>query len=306
VGFLHGVLPQGISKSYLFRPTKVRILVTDPILLPDSIREAIETDLRIKIEVLVSKDWDESQAKLVSSPSPDLVIAPSYWAKTLQHQNLLRSPRNQESLTPLFASDFVITDDDKRIYYFPLYWMLTELQSQKDQDSFEDFAKDKKRSPLSLMKDEDLILKHFETWKNLKKLELIQQKEILTKSLEDLMKKTPRQGNGLFEAQVGTGKSLTDQPQKTLLSWGAFIPKYAAKVDLSKAIIKDLANEDFQLRYINHTPFRSALNSLSPDKVPFDKSPVSLRNIELKNVQMLEEKNIEAKRVLAQDYNFIL
>ena len=119
VGFLHGFLPQGISRDYFIRPTKVRVLVTDETLLTKEIQTYIENELRVKLEITVTRDWDAIQAKIIAHPTQDILILPSYWAHTLKQQGLLHVTTEKESELPQrIAPDFLDPVVTTRSLYF--------------------------------------------------------------------------------------------------------------------------------------------------------------------------------------------
>ncbi len=108
VGFLHGVLPQGLSKSYIISPQRVQVLTTDEALFPEDLRYQLEQELNVRFSVTITRDWDTILANAVADSSADLIFLPSYWANTLQKQNLLSNVTGSKNiLLQRVASDFV-------------------------------------------------------------------------------------------------------------------------------------------------------------------------------------------------------
>ncbi len=119
MGFLHGVLPQGLSKSYFVSPTKVHVLTTDEIFFPQELREKLEETHHVKFSVTITRDWDGILANTVASPAADLILLPSFWANTLVHQNLLfdiAGPRKE--LLQRVGADFTAKYQDG-FYFLP-------------------------------------------------------------------------------------------------------------------------------------------------------------------------------------------
>ncbi|WP_413293938.1 hypothetical protein ACLSU7_02300 [Bdellovibrio sp. HCB185ZH] len=305
VGFLHGYLPQGISRDYVIRPTKVRILVTDESLFPKSIQEELENDLRIKFEVTVTRDWNSIQAKVIASPSQDILLLPSYWAHTMNRQNLL-FVTSENSLSLKIAPDFldpVITN--RSLYFYPLYWMKTGFKTTGNA-SFEDFLKDKKATTLFLLNDEDLLLNHFQIWQDKGWLALVQQKKILTLPLDRLVLNDKLEGASELPLNESNPDLTVQDDLSALLVWGAAIPAASDKKELAIEILTALTANSIQEQNLMKTPFNSTLQELTTPTLPPQRRATHIRELKLKGTILIGTKNLEAPKKLRDEFNLIL
>ena len=305
VGFLHGYLPQGISRDYILRPTKVRVLVTDESLFPKSIQEELENDLRIKFEVTVTRDWNSIQAKVIASPAQDILLLPSYWANTLKQQNLLHISA-ENSLSQRIAPDFlapVITN--RSLYFYPLYWMKTGFKTATN-GTFEEFLKDKKATTLFLLNDEDLLLSHFQIWQDKGLLTLVQQKKILTLPLDRLVANDQREGASELPLNESNPDLTIQDDLSALLVWGAAIPEASDKKELSIEILTAMTANSIQEQNLMKTPFNSTLHELTTPSLPPQRRATHIRELKLKGTILMSTKNLEATKKLRDEFNLIL
>ncbi len=305
VGFLHGYLPQGISRDYILRPTKVRVLVTDESLFPKNIQEELENDLRIKFEVTVTRDWNSIQAKVIASPSQDILLLPSYWAHTMNQQNLL-FVTSENSLSQKIAPDFldpVITN--RSLYFYPLYWMKTGFKTASN-GSFEEFLKDKKATTLFLLNDEDLLLNHFQIWQDKGLLSLVQQKKILTLPLDRLVLNDKRDGASELPLNESNPDLAIQDDLSALLIWGAAIPAASDKKELAIEILTALTANSIQEANLIKTPFNSTLQELTTPALPPQRRATHIRELKLKGTILINTKNLEAPKRLRDEFNLIL
>jgi hypothetical protein len=305
VGFLHGYLPQGISRDYILRPTKVRVLVTDESLFPKSIQEELENDLRIKFEVTVTRDWNSIQAKVIASPSQDILLLPSYWAHTMNQQNLL-FVTSENSLSQKIAPDFldpVITN--RSLYFYPLFWMKTGFKTANN-GSFEEFLKDKKATTLFLLNDEDLLLNHFQIWQDKGWLALVQQKKILTLPLDRLVLNDKRDGASELPLNESNPDLTVQDDLSALLVWGAAIPAASDKKELAIEILTALTANSIQEQNLMKTPFNSTLHELTSPALPPQRRATHIRELKLKGTILMGTKNLEAPKKLRDEFNLIL
>ncbi len=304
VGFLHGVLPQGLSKSYFLSPTKIQVLTTDEIFFPAEIREKLEEELHVKFAVTITRDWDGILAHTVASPAADLIFLPSFWAKTLVHQDLLSDiagPRKE--LLQRVASDFT-GKPQEGFYFLPFYWIKTTIKAPNG-ESFADFLKNKKEPFLYLLADEDLLLRHFEVWKEQGLRDLVAQKKVLTLQLEHLNKDLPTQG--AMEAPMLEESSQASLPQlSALLIWGAAIPANSEKKAMVLEILDTLTTPEYQEKYLLKTPFNSAFSTVTGNDIPLQRRAEAIRNLQLKDTLILEGKDQDAKNKLKNQFDFIL
>lgn len=305
VGFLHGYLPQGISKDYILRPTKVRILITDESLFPKSVQAQLENNLRIKFEVTVTRDWNSIQAKVIASPAQDILLLPYYWANTLNKQNLLASSL-ENPLTAKIAADFLPpVSTIRNIYFYPLYWMKTGFRTTNNV-SFEEFLKDKKATTLFLLNDEDLLLKHFSIWQDKGWLSLLQQKKILTLPLDQLITNEKRDGAAEMPLNEATPDLTIQDDLSALLVWGASIPQASDKQDLAMEILLAMTENSLQEQNLLKTPFNSTLQELTSPGLPPQRRASHIRELKLKGTILIDSKNLEAPKKLRDDFNLFL
>ncbi|WP_413574480.1 hypothetical protein ACLVWU_09655 [Bdellovibrio sp. HCB290] len=305
VGFLHGYLPQGISRDYILRPTKVRILITDESLFPKSIQQELENNLRIKFEVTVTRDWNSIQAKVIATPAQDILLLPYYWANTLNQQNLLASTL-ENTLTAKIAADFLPPVSSTRtIYFYPLYWMKTGFKTVNNV-SFEEFLKDKKATTLFLLNDEDLLLKHFTIWQDKGWLSLLQQKKILTLPLDQLITSEKREGASEMPLNESTPDLTIQDDLSALLVWGAAIPEASDKKDLAMEILLAMTANSLQEQNLLKTPFNSTLQELTNPALPPQRRATHIRELKLKGTILIDSKNLEAPKKLRDDFNLLL
>ena len=304
VGFLHGVLPQGISRSYFVSPSKVQVLTTDEILFPESLRQELEEELHVRFSVTVTRDWESMLANVVASPSADLIFLPSYWANTLAHQNLLANTAgNRGELLQRVASDFVKSKKTDDFYFLPFYWIKTGIDTPLD-ESFVEFLKNKKESFLFLLADEDLLLKHFQIWKEQGIWDQVSQKRILTLQLDQLSKTSDE---GAVETPLNREfKEGSHLFLSALLIWGAAIPANSTQKELAVEILDTLTSTEHQEKSLLKTPFNSAFSTVTGKEIPLHRRAEFIRDLQLKDTLILETKDQEAPLKLKNDFNFIL
>lgn len=305
VGFLHGVLPQGISTDSLLSPQQIQVLTTDEILFPANIRSELEKELHVRFSVIVTRDWESLLANAVASPSADLIFLPSYWANTLAQQNLLSDFKNQHSgdLLQRVASDFMKPQGAQGVHFLPFYWIKTTIETDSGQD-FLTFLRDKSRSVLFLLADEDLLLRHFQIWKEQGLLEQVLQKKILSLQLDQLAKKTEE---GAVEAPLHGEHQLEVQPfLNALLIWGAVVPNNSANQELIGDILNVLSSAEYQERTLLKTPFNSTFHTVSGKDIPRQRRADFIRDLQLKETIILDSKDQDARLKLKNEFNFIL
>lgn len=310
VGFLHGILPRSISKRNIISPTKIEILATDEIFLPEQTRRQIEQEFNVKLSYTVTRNWDSIIAQLVASPGVDLIFLPSYWAKALAQQGLLSDiSGTRKSLQKKVASDFIDSGLQTEFNFLPFFWMKSEIRTSQN-ESFPDFLKNKKEPVLFLLADEDLLLKHFQTWKKQNLWSLISQKKILTLQLDQLNQNLPSQG--AFEAALESSEKEKGQETKVppylsaLLTWGAAIPATSPNKILVLDILDALTTAEAQERTLLQTPFNTTFSAVTSDKIPLHRRASFIRDIQLKDVLILEKKDQNAKIKLKDEFNFTL
>lgn len=313
VGFLHGYLPQGISKNFFIHPTKIRVLTTDELLFPKELRTLLEDELYIKLEVTVTRDWNALLATTIASPAQDLVFLPSYWATTLRQQNLLSPIFTSDSdLTQKVSSDFLDNMNSKTrsalhrlpLDFIPIYWLKTGFLTNKNQ-GFTTELKDTKIKNLFLLADEDLILEHFLNWKSQGLNTLLSHKKILTLQLDQL---NSSDKNGIFETTLNElhPQLQTDLHLSALLIWGASIPTNAENKELALEILNILTSASLQEKVLMQTPFNSTLLQVTDANIPEQRKAGYLRRIQLKNTILIDKKDIDAKKRLKDEFGFIL
>lgn len=306
VGFLHGILPQGISRDYILRPTKVRILTTDELLIPKELRSLIEDELHVKLEVTLTRDWNTLLAKTVATPSEDLIFLPSYWAATLRQQNLLSNLSAKDTeLAQRVSADFLESDPVKKTFDFlPIYWIKTGFLIPNS-SSFESFLKDKNKDTVFLLADEDLILKHFQVWRQQGLSSSLSKKKILTLSLDQLAK-TDR--DGAIETSLNElhPELQTSNQLSALLIWGAVIPTNSDKKDLALEILNVLTTPLLQEKVLIQTPFSSVFTQVSDKALPTQRRASSIRDLQLKDTLLIDHKEIDARSQLKSEFGFTL
>lgn len=302
VGFLHGVLPQGISRDYIIRPTKVRILTTDELLFPRELRTLIEDELHVKLEVTLTRDWNTLLAKTVASPSEDLILLPSYWATTLRQQNLLSNLITKDNeLAQRVAPDFLDRAMSKNVFDFlPVYWIKTGFIIPGNQ-SFEAFLTNKKNTTIFLLADEDLILRHMQIWRDQDLSGLVMQKKILTLPLDQILK-TDRAGAMETALNELNPDLHTEDQLSALLIWGAVIPVNSDKKDLAQEILNIMTTPLLQEKVLVQTPFNSTLTQVSDKALPVQRRASYIRDLQLKGTLLIDQKDVDAKSKLRTDF----
>ncbi|MGZ3768252.1 MAG: hypothetical protein ACXVCP_14680 [Bdellovibrio sp.] len=312
VGFLHGILPKGISKRNILTPTKIEILSTDEIFLPEKIRQQIEQEFNVKISFTVTRDWDRIIAQMVATPGADLIFLPSYWAHNLAQQGLLADVSGtrkilQQKIAPDFvnASSLSISSSESLFYFLPFFWMKTEILSV-NKETFPEFLTDKKESLLYLLADEDLLLKHFQTWKEQKYWDLISQKKILTMPLDRFSKELPKEGAVELRLEKERLDSKNPPLLSALLIWGAAIPVNSAHKSLVLDILDSISNAAIQEQNLLNTPFNTTFTALVSDQIPLNRRASFIRDIQIKDTLLIESKDQHAKTKLKDEFNFTL
>ncbi len=305
VGFLHGVLPQGLSRSYFSSPQKIQILTTDEIFFPTELREELEEELHVKFSVTVTRDWDAILANTVASPGVDLIFLPSFWAQTLARQGLLADiAGHRKELQQRVSSDFLGTQSQEGFYFLPFYWMKTGITTPNN-EPFTDFLKNKKETILFLLADEDLLLKHFQLWKEQGVLDLVNQKKILTRQLDQMNQR--KDFKEAFEGPLLEDSKDSSLPQlSALLIWGAAIPTTSSNKDLVLEVLDTLTAAEHQEKILLKTPFNSTFTIVTGNEIPLQRRAEFIRNLQLKETLIFEKKDQEAKNKLKNDFNFIL
>ncbi len=306
VGFLHGVLPQGLTRSFFTSPQKIQVVTTDEIFFPVEVRTQLESELRVKFSVTVTRNWDELLAKMVETPSTDLIFLPSYWAKNLAQQNLLSDiAGHRKELQQRVASDFLSNSQTGLFYFLPFYWLKTYVTTPENQ-TFSEYLKNKTAPHLYLISDEDLILKYFESWKQQGLWEQIAQKKILTLPLDQLS--IHKQSNdSAVELPI-----FQELPQHhpvhpgALLIWGAAIPENSQNKALVLELLDTLTTPEHQEALLLKTPFNSTFSTVTADEIPLQRRADFVRNLQLKDTLIIENKDINAKTKLKDDFGFTL
>lgn len=306
VGFLHGVLPQGLTRSIFSRPEKILVVTTDEVLFPEEVRQQLEEEFHVKFSVTITRDWDSLMAQTVASPSADLIFLPSFWANTLAQQKLLSDiagPRKE--LQQRVSSDFIGNKESDLFYFLPFYWMKTTLKIPHEQ-SFPDFLKNKANPVLFLIADEDLLLRHFEVWKEQGLGDLVAQKKILTLQLEQL--NHPKQSDeGALEVPIIDDTHEASTPQSSaLLIWGAAIPENSQKKSTVLEILDTLTTPEHQERSLLKTPFNTTFSTVTGNEIHLQRRAEFIRNLQFKDTLILEKKDQDAKLKLKNNFNFIL
>lgn len=306
VGFLHGFLPQGLTKSFFISPNKVLIFTTDEIFFPVEIRQKLEDELHLKFSVTITRDWDAIIANTVSNPSVDLIFLPSFWAKSLEQQSLLSDiAASSSKLQQWVSSDFLKPDEQGRFFFLPIYWMKTALQTPQN-EAFFDFLKNKNEPVLQLLADEDLLLQHFKIWKDQGLWDLVAQKKILTLQLDRIpLNKKTNEGAVEIPLTEETQSSLPPN-SSALLVWGASIPENSQQKKLALKVLETLATPEYQEKSLLKTPFNSTFSAVTGTDIPLNRRADFIRNLHLKDTLILERKDQEAKTKLKNDFNFIL
>lgn len=301
-GFLHGILPQGLPRSYVSKPQQLRILLTDEILFSENFQKEIEEELNVKFTVTVTRNWETVLAKTVATPSEDLILLPSFWAETLIHQKLVTSLDNARTyFYTRAASDFISASSSQTPHFMPLYWMKTSLKSA----DFQKFLTTNDQNPLYLIADEDLLLKHLTYWKSKNLLNQIQSKKILTMPLDQVGQiKNP-------DAAVETAlKDEVDGPnpnyQSALLIWGAIIPDKSSQKVLAARVLREITETKYQERFLLETPFNSALSTVQGDRIPLHRRASQVREMKFKETLLLDKKNPEAASILKDEFGITL
>ncbi len=301
-GFLHGILPQGLPRSYVSKPQQVRILLTDEILFPESLQKEIEEELNVKFIVTVTRNWETVLVKTVATPSEDLILLPSFWAETLIHQKLVTP---LDSARTYFynraASDFISASSAQTPHFMPLYWIKTSLQTA----DFQKFLSTKDQNPLYLIADEDLLLKHFTFWKEKNLLSQIQGKKIIPMPLDQIGQ--TKNSDAVFETSLKDeidGQSVFYQ--SALLIWGAIIPDKSSQKVLAASVLRELTETKYQERLLLETPFNSALSTVQGDRIPLHRRASHIRELKLKETLLLDKKNPEASSILRNEFGITL
>ena len=313
LGYLHGYRPQDFKKSTIIAPQKFLILTTEESLFTPEVKQKLSEELHLEIEVRVSRNWNDWLVNLISNASADLLILPSYWSNTFQQQELLTSLNDTapELLTRV-SPDFLKARDHMpgaQIQFMPLYWLKTAfISSNTAIKTFPDFAKDKNAQNLYLWFDEDILLRHFQVWRDQGQWENVKTKKILTMSLEDIQRRIADY-NGVLESPVAAAENnqlAGGQGLNSLVIWGLAIPKNALHFSLSLAVVKSLSETTYQEKLIPNTIFSSALKDVGEKTLPLTKRAAYVRDLNLNETLILESKDIEAKRKLRDSFDFNL
>lgn len=307
LGYLQGFQPQSFEKSNFIAPTKIRVLTTEEILFPKSLRAEIEKEKNVQFEVIVSRQWQDWLAHLISNDSADLLILPSYWAQSLNQQNLL-APFNSESLEMLerISPNFQKNNPDGTLTFFPIYWMKTGFDSQRAGWNFPDYLKDKKVDSLYIWSDPDLILAHFRTWKELGYWPLLKEKKILTMDWEDLSHKNLDEDPQEWPLNETLKNPVEQTASSALIVWGFALPKNASNKVLSLSVVEAITRTNRQEQTLLSLPFSTTLAQVGEKTFPQSRRASYIRDLNLNQTIMIDSKNIEAEKKLIEEFDFTL
>ncbi len=182
--------------------------------------------------------------------------------------------------------------------------MKTEIKTPNT-ESFSDFLKNKKEPILFLLADEDLLLKHFQVWKEQGLWDQVSQKKILTLQLDQLINRDPEEAAIEFPLLQDL-KNRKPPKDSALLIWGASIPVNSTQKNLVLEILDTMTGAEFQEKTLLKTPFNSALATVTGDEIPLQRRADFIRDLQLKDTLILESKDQDAKLKLKNDFNFIL
>ncbi len=302
LGLVHGLRPRGTTLSGLIPPKTISVLVTDEALFTKQIRAEIESKISVHFSVTVTRDWDSFIVKLVESPSVDLVIAPSYWMRSLQKQNLLSdiSELSSDNLFPRVSADF-IKDTQAGFVFLPLYWVSTALATPGT-STFPEFLSNKSWPQLQLLGDEDLILRRIQHWKQQGFLNLVQQKKLIAFSLDKI-----NQPAVDLSGQETTNTSLVNKNNDTpflsaLLVWGAGVPKNSAHKSRLVKVLMQLTSSELQEQHLMQSPFNTCLKNVSDKVMPLHRRAEWVRDLKLNETILIEDKDVDALKKLRDTY----
>lgn len=307
LGYLQGYRPQNFEKSNFIAPTKIRVLTTEEVLFPKELRAEIEKEKNVQFEVIVSRQWQDWLAHLISNSAADLLILPSYWAQSLHHQNLLASI-HEENLGILnrLAPDFSKTNVDGSFTFYPLYWMKTGFDSKRPNWDFTQFLKEKSVDSLYIWSDPDVILAHFRAWKAQGLWPLLKEKKILTMDWEDLHRKSLDDDPQESPLNETMKNPLQGQQLSALLIWGFALPKNALNKELSLSVIEALTRTARQEQVLLNLPFSTTLTEVGDKVFPQSRRASFVRDLNLTQTLIIDSKNVEAEKKLIEEFDFTL
>ncbi|MNK08104.1 hypothetical protein D3C87_260300 [compost metagenome] len=307
LGYLHGYRPQNFEKSNFIPPTKVRILMTEDSLFPQELRASIEKEKNVQFEIIVSRQWQDWLANIIANPAADILILPSYWAQSLNHQGLLEAfgPNSAELLRRL-SPDFTKSNPDGTLTFYPLYWMKTGLISKKENLSFANYLKDKSIDSLYLWADPDLILAHFRSWKSQGLWPLLKDKKILTMAWEDLNARTVDDDPMETSLNEETHSPVIGSQLSALLLWGFAVPKNAPNKSLSLSVIDAITRTATQESVLLKTPFSTSLSQVGEKSFPQARRATYIRDLNLTDTLIIDTKDVEAEKRLIEEFDFTL
>lgn len=306
VGFLHGVLPQGLSRSFFIRPQNIQIVTTDEILFPPEVQRQLEAELQVKFSVTITRDWASLLGNIVASPSADLIFLPAHWAETLRKQNLLADISSpQGDFRQRVASDFMPQKNHDALTFLPFYWMKTQVQSPSG-ENFLSFLKNKLEPVIFLIADEDLLLGHFEKWKAQGIWDLVTQKKILTLQLDQILKKVANKEEAVELPLRSQQEGDPTSEASALLVWGAVIPQNSQQKELVIDLLDTLTTVEHQESTLLNTPFNTTFSSVIGNEIPLERRAEAIRNLQLKDTLILDHKDPAAREKLKSQFNLIL
>lgn len=293
VGFLHGILPQGLDRSVIFEKKTIRVVSVENVFFPEDLAQKISKKFHVNVELTISKNWKEISAGALTQQTADLLIIPSHWAHSLGKQNLVEIiMQSKQDFWQNISPDFIQDKTSEGDYFVPIYWLRTQLDFPNKLTAQEFFNQNKKEK-IYIINDEDHALNILSQW------EKLGIKNIIANAIEfvNLDK------SGVLKVNEGTAyegpentfaKGSETISHKSLLIWGAVIPRNSSNKEISKAILFELIKKETQEKIIKSTPLNSTLLDLSPS-VPLYKKPQALRNFKLKDTFLYQYKDPEAK-----------
>ena len=298
VGFLHGILPQGLDRAIFVEEKNINIVTFEKIFFPEQIIQKIGKKFNTKINVHISKDWKRISAECITDKTADLLIIPSHWAKTLNKQNVLDRINDKKYNFNLGISpDFIQDKFHAGEHFIPIFWLKTTFVFPTALDSNKSSSQSREEK-FYVYNDEDHILEVLDLW------EKIEQNSQIFNKLESLDLDNPKflkmtDGLALMGLENSNIKLPEDKMRRALFIWGAVIPRNSKNKEISRAILFEFLRPEHQEEIIKTTPLATTRVDLQSDMPQFKKS-VAIRDLKLSNTSIYHFKDPEAKTKIKQ------
>lgn len=299
-GFVKGYLPPDTWPSFAGGPREVEILVHDPQLFPNDLKDTLEKRLNIKIDLTTVQDREEFAIRTITSPGYHLALVPDHWirpaviANQMSNLNPVRDLRRN-----VVAVDFLKDRDAERVYNFPVYWQMTSLKktpstSPNKPEKPEKHPKQEKTDKIEkyfFLKDWDFIafkLRELDVPTN-----FVTPWSFWTPIPTDGMEKAVVEVSHLDEPSIPKDWSSFDPPLRSLYIWSYCTPRHSPSRKMTLRLIRELADPQLQLGIVQKINLATTFKALDGASILQTKKAAHIRDMDLSNLKQPQWLGLE-------------